>query len=90
MSDKFLRVGKDLFELGLNPTEILLLAQVMEYHRTTGDFFMSDKALAEQFGVSDKTISRAFTTLENKGLVKRVTKNIKGGRERHVILQQTN
>jgi DNA-binding transcriptional regulator YhcF (GntR family) len=56
----------------------------MEYNRTTGDFFMSDKALAELFGVSDKTISRAFTALEDKGFITRTTKNVKAGKERHV------
>jgi hypothetical protein len=31
MNNVFLKVNKDLFKLKLNPTEILLLAQIMEY-----------------------------------------------------------
>ena len=81
----FLKVNKDLFSLGLNPTEILVYAQVAEFNRNTGDCFISDKAMAENFGVSDKTISRALATLEEKGLIRRETKNIKGGKERHIF-----
>lgn len=83
---KFLQVNKDYFGKGLNPTELLVLAQVAEFDRTTGDCFISDKAMADMFGVSEKTISRALSTLEARGLIKRETKNIKGGRERHIIL----
>lgn len=86
MTNLFLKVNKDFFSLGLNPTEILVLAQVMEFNTTTGDFFMSDKALAEMFGVSDKTISRAMKVLEDKGFISRSTKNIKGGKERHIAV----
>ena len=80
----FLQVNKDYFELGLNPTEILLLAQIEEFNRTTGDFFMSDCALASKFGVSEKTISRALKSLEDKGLIIRETKNVQSGKERHI------
>lgn len=80
----FLRVDKDLFKLGLSPIEILLLAQVMEFQRTTGDFFMSDKVLAEMLCVSEKTVSRAWTALEARGFIVRKTVNVRGGRERHI------
>ena len=87
MTNIFLKVNKDFFKLGLNPTEILVLAQVMEYSTNTNNCFMSDKAFAELFGVSDKTISRALKVLEDKGFIKRETKNIKGGKERHIHIQ---
>lgn len=91
MSNGFLKVDKDLFKLGLNPTEILVFAQVIEYNRTTGDCFMSDDAFAQMLSVSSKTISRALGVLEDKGLIKRETKNVKGGKERHImVLQRTN
>ena len=47
---------------------------------------MSDKTFADQFGVSEKTISRALTALEAKGLIKRETKNVRNGKERHIYL----
>lgn len=84
MTNVFLKVNKDLFKLGLNPTEILVLAQVIEFNTTTGDCFISDKALAEAFGVSDKTISRTISALEDKGFIVRDTRSAKGGKIRHI------
>lgn len=86
MTNGFLKVDKSLLGNGLNPIEILVYAQVAEYNRTTGDCFMSDKAFAEAFGVSDKTVSRALTSLESKGMIRRETKNVKGGKERHIYI----
>lgn len=87
MTNYFLEVNKDFFNLGLNPTEILVLAQIAEYNRTTKNCFISDKTLAQQFGISDRTISRAIGKLEQEGFIKRETKNIKGGKERHLFIQ---
>ena len=84
MTNLFLKVNKDLFKLGLNPTEILILAQIMEFNNNTGDCFISDKALAENFGVSESTIKREIKKLEEMGLIERDTKAVKGGKERHM------
>lgn len=90
MTNIFLKVNKDLFKLGLNPTELLILAQVMEFNTNTGDCFMSDKAMSECFGVSESTISRAVKALETKGFVSRSTKNVRNGRERHIAANLEN
>lgn len=82
MTNVFLKVNKDLFNLGLAPIDILIMAQIMEYHTNTGKCFISDAALAEAFGVSTKTVSRTIANLEHRGFIKRETKNTKGGRER--------
>ena len=37
MSNLFLKVDKDLFKLGLNPTQILIVSQVMEFQRNNQD-----------------------------------------------------
>lgn len=84
MTNLFLKVNKDLFNLGLNPTEILVLAQIMEYETNTGDFFMSNEALAKNYGVSESTINRTMKALETKGFITRTTRNVKGGKERHI------
>lgn len=89
MANYFLKVDKDLFKLGLNPTQILILAQIMEFDTNTGDCFISDKTLADNFGVSESTIKREVKNLETLGYISRETKNIKGGRERHIKVNHT-
>lgn len=84
MTNLFLKINKDLFKLELNPTEILVLAQIMEFNTNTGDCFITDKQLAEQFGVSESTITREMKKLETMGFITRETKNVKGGKERHI------
>ena len=86
MTNIFLKVNKDLFQLGLNPTELLVLAQIMEFQTNTKNCFISDKALAEQFNVSEKTVSRSLKALEDRGFIKRETKSVKGGKERHITV----
>ena len=86
MTNLFMKVNKDLFKLKLNPTEILLMAQIMEFQTNTGDCFISDKVLAENFGVSESTISRSLKALEAKGLITRSTKNTNSGKERHLVV----
>lgn len=86
MANVFLKVDKGLFSMGLNPVEILILAQVTEFLTNTGDCFISDKQLAEQFGVSESTISRELKKLESGGYIVRETKNVKNGKERHIRL----
>lgn len=84
MANYFLKVDKSLFGTGLNPLEILLLSQIAEFQNNTGDCFISDKALADNFGVSESTISRTIKGLEAKGLIVRTTRNVRGGKERHI------
>lgn len=85
MTNKFMKVNKDLFLLKLTPIDLLIIAQVMEFNTNTGDCFISDKALANQFGVSESTVKRSIKKLEEElGFIKRETTNVKGGKERHM------
>lgn len=84
----FLKVDKELFNSGLSPLEILLVAQVTEFQNNTGDCFISDKVLAENFGVSESTITRALKALETKGYITRETKNVRNGKERHIKVNE--
>ncbi len=59
----------------------------MEYERNTGDFYMTNEQMAKMFGVSEKTISRTLGTLENRNIITRDTKNVKGGKERHIHIK---
>ena len=87
MSNVFLKVNKDLFNLELNPTEILILAQVIEFNTNTGECFMTDAQFAKNYNVSVSTVSRAIKSLESKGFIERKTKNVKGGKERHIFVK---
>lgn len=89
LNNTFLAVDKSLFKLELNPTQILLMAQIMEYQRNTGNFFMSDEALGEQFGVSSKTISREIKALSEKGYLVKETKNTQTGKKRNIVANLT-
>lgn len=84
MSNYFLKVDKTLFKQGLSPLEILLIAQIAEFNNNTGDCFISDKTLADNFGVSESTISRTIKALETKGFIVRETRNTQKGKERHI------
>lgn len=86
MNDAFLAIDKNLFKLGLNPTEILIIAQIAEYQRNTGDCFISNETLATQFGVSVSTIKRELDKLEKEGYIVRNTKNKQVGKERHLTV----
>lgn len=88
MTNLFLKVNKDLFTLGLNPTEILLVAQVMEFQANKKECYMTDAQLAENFGVSAKTISRALDRLETLKLITRETKTIASKRIRTIIFNK--
>lgn len=81
----FLAINKDWFAIGMNPVEILIVSQVAEFNRNTGDCFISDDAMAEMFGVSRSTIARAVNRLANElGYIVKETKNTRGGKERHM------
>lgn len=84
MSKVFLKVDKDLFGSGLSPIEILVYSQIVEFNTNTGDCFISDEKLAEQFGVSLSTVSRAIKRLVELEYITKETRNVHNGRERHL------
>lgn len=90
LAGNFLAVDKNYFTLGLKGNQILILAQIAEFNRTTGDCFMSDQAFAKMLGCSESTISRDLKELENRKLITRETKNVRGGKERHLRLTSIN
>jgi DNA-binding MarR family transcriptional regulator len=60
MTNLFLKINKDLFKLGLNPTELIILAQIMEYDTNNKVCYMTNEQFAEMLNVSAKTVSRAI------------------------------
>lgn len=73
MTNLFLKINKDLFALDLEPIQILIVAQVMEFQANKCDCFMSNEALAKNFGVGESTIKRALNKLEEKNFITRST-----------------
>ena len=89
MTNLFMKVNKDLFKLGLNPVEILLISQVMEFQVNKTECYMTDAQFAENFGVSSKTISRALERLENElHFITRTTKTVASRRMRTITFNQ--
>lgn len=80
----FLKVDKELFGKGLTPIELLIYSQVVEFNTNTGDCFISDEKIAEQFGVSVSTANRAIKHLVELGYITKETKNVHNGKERHL------
>lgn len=70
MSNLFLKLNKDLFKLGLNPTELIILAQIMEFDTNGMICYMTNEQFAAMLTVSERTVSRALNdTLQAKGYI---------------------
>lgn len=84
MTNNFLAIDKNWFKHKLKPLDLLLLAQVAEFERNTGEFFMSNITLAEQFGVSPNTIQNRIDFLTKEQYLIRDTKTTNSGKERYL------
>lgn len=73
--DGFLAVDKNLLGKGLQPIDILILAQIQEFERSN-ECYVTNQQFAEWFGVSTKTIERALDRLEELKYISRDTKTI--------------
>ena len=73
---RFLAVEKQWLGSGLDSLELLIIAQIAEYQRQKWPCYITDKQLAQLFGVSDRTICRYLDALEEKGVLIRETKTV--------------
>ena len=71
--EKFLAVNKEYLGIGLQPIDILILAQIQEYERSN-ECYASNQTFADSFGVSTKTVERALDRLEKLKYIDRDTK----------------
>ena len=71
----FLAVDKNLLGKGLQPIDILILAQIQEFERNNG-CYVTNQQFADWFGVSTKTIERTLDKLEELKYIDRDTKTI--------------
>ena len=88
MTDKFLKLNKDLWKLKLNANKQQILSYIMEFDKNTGDCFISDETFSMYLNTSKSTVSREIKALEQMGYLIRNTKNVKGGKERHLKVNQ--
>lgn len=89
-NDKFLKVEKKLFSLGLDAYEILIVAQILEFQSKGMECYITNETFAEWYGTSTSTIKRRIDNLIGKNILKRDTKNIQKGKERHLYVNLEN
>lgn len=75
MNDNFLAIDKNLLGKGLQPIDILILAQIQEFERSNG-CYATNQQFADWFGVSTKTVERTLDRLEELKYIDRDTKTI--------------
>lgn len=86
MTNLFLQVNKDLYKLGLNANEQLILSYILEFQTKNMVCFITDETFAEYLGTSKPTVSRVLNKLETKGYIARKTENVKGGKKRYITV----
>ena len=84
MTDKFLRLNKDLYKLKLDADQQYILAYVMEFDRNKQQCYMSDESFAMCLNTSTKTVSRKIKILTDKGYITKETTNTQNGKLRYL------
>lgn len=88
MFETFLRIDGNMFKLGLNSEELIILAKVMEFHYNTGKVFVSNETFTKLCGCGESTVKRRIKHLEEMGLISRDTKANQKGKERNIIFHE--
>ena len=86
----YLKIPKKYFKQGLSPTELLIVSQVMEFSNNEKPCYVTDAQMAENFGISEKTISRTLKDLEKRNIITRDTKVINGKKTRTLMADTNN
>ena len=84
MTDKFLKLNKDLYKLKLDADQQYILAYVMEFDRNKQQCYMSDESFAMCLNTSTKTVSRKIKMLTDKGYITKETTNTQNGKLRYL------
>lgn len=84
MTDKFLKLNKDLYKLKLDADQQYILAYVMEFDRNKQQCYMSDESFAMYLNTSTKTVSRKIKILTDKGYITKETTNTQNGKLRYL------
>ena len=78
MDGYFLAVYKELFGLGLNSLDMLIISQVYEYQRNSLDCHATNEQFSEWFGESLYKIERSIKKLSNLNIIDKQTTFISG------------
>ena len=84
MTNKFLKLNKDLYKLKLDADQQYILAYVMEFDRNKQQCYMSDESFAMCLNTSTKTVSRKIKILTDKGYITKETTNTQNGKLRYL------
>lgn len=84
MTDKFLKLNKDLYKLKLDADQQYILAYIMEFDRNKQQCYMSDESFAMCLNTSTKTVSRKIKILTDKGYITKETTNTQNGKLRYL------
>lgn len=84
MTDKFLKLNKDLYKLKLDADQQYILAYVMEFDRNKQQCYMSDESFAMCLNTSTKTVSRKIKMLTDNGYITKETTNTQNGKLRYL------
>lgn len=86
---KFVNVKKDITDMDLDLKESMLLSYLASL--TKKDYcFASNDHLSSTLGINDRTLYRVMNSLEEKGLIKRVTKSTgRYGKDRRIYVSPT-
>ena len=84
MTDKFLKLNKDLYKLKLDADQQYILAYVMEFDRNKQQCYMSDQSFAMCLNTSTKTVSRKIKMLTDEGYITKETTNTQNGKLRYL------
>ena len=84
MTDKFLKLNKDLYKLKLDADQQYILAYIMEFDRNKQQCYMSDESFAMCLNTSTKTVSRKIKMLTDKGYITKETTNTQNGKLRYL------
>ena len=78
MDGYFLAVYKELFGLGLNSLDMLIISQVYEYQRNDLDCHVTNEQFSEWFGESLYKIERSIKKLSNFNIIDKQTTFVSG------------
>ena len=78
MEGDFLAVNKNYLGKGLKSLDLLIFAQIEEFQRNNLQCYMTNDQFSEKFGESVSSVKRSLDKLEEKKLIIRKTRNIRG------------